>query len=1060
MHSSFRISNSSDSLPLNVGTTSIQKLQADKRSEEFKIYVELGLEATKLSASTDDEEDGEIAKESETLLVEPHSFNVVATPLTKEFLIAEEKAKAREAARIEKENETFNSEEYDSEPLAVPVERKKNVGRFKPNTREPGKVKGDLKVGDSKQIYRRSQNEKERVLAGSGGPNHGNMFKDNQDRKPPDILLPTKPTFNSPLHLPNLPTTPIPVSELPPTAVRSPPMKSPPINPLLQNLTPIPPKQYTSRPPPNILNPQAKPAPTPSPARAASSDLISIQVPMAGPDGSQTLQTINVPRSVLAGASDRPILLTVTPKNGINKGQKQIVVLTKNTNGTASASSRTATISTTNMTLNQKTSAVPVPGSPSKSVQLSPRAQLPTSHPPAQLSQTSVAAMLAASQPVNPALATHRSTQQQQGQPSGGGVQQPARPHQQVVHHQQGVQQVVQQQPQQVVQQQPQQVVQQQPQQVVQQQKQHVVQQQQQVVRQQVIQQPQAVVRQGAVQTQPGARTVGAGQVKGGQQVIRGHIVQTSQGQVLVQGNKQILLGNNAIQNGRLVLNQAQLQALTGAVASSQPVASGAQAKVLPGGQGVNKAVGGGQVRTQVISAGGQPVRTVMSVTQIQSMVSGGQLQTVIAGGRLQTVVSGSQAVSGAQTPGRANPGQVLLSPGQVGQVLSSGGVQKVLTMSGGQQVVRVLSAGNGVQQGGVKPHIAVGSPRGQIGNNSAQQAAPQAPSLPNGNSMTSPPSGGGGDSLSRIMAALHNRGLVSQQNGKFYYVGDKSKSPVSISPGTAVKLAATTGITTSPVKPAQPTFSPSTGLNTAVSGITSLSNLNTGFSTPRTVSRMNNATTTTIQQSSGSQNTVVVANAASLDSYTADSSLLEMANTLLQSPVSSFSPNSTVLSPQAPVYSSYTNGQAEVSPLKTTSQGEINNQTFYYRDLGLPVGWYIRIDKRLIGDCSYEVDTSFFSPDGACLKSQRDISAYLTGQLIVEDLSHKAPVSVNLLPWKDDLNEINKQFVPNIDISGSTGFAPSDATSHNFLKRSLSATQDLGICDEKKSKPENFLFL
>ena len=1058
MHSSFRISNSSDSLPLNVGVTSIQKLHADKRSEEFKIYVELGLEATKLSASTDEEEEGEVAKESETLLVEPHSFNIVATPLTKEFLIAEEKAKAREAARIEKENETFNSEEYDSEPLALHVERRKNVGRYKPNTREPGKAKSDLKVGDSKQIFRRSQNEKEKALAGSGGQNHSNMFKENQDRKPPDILLPSKPSFNSPLHLPNLPTTPIPVSELPPTAVRSPPMKSPPMNPLLQNLTPIPPKQYTSRPPPNILNPptQAKPTPTstPSPARAASSDLISIQVPMAGPDGSQTLQTINVPRSVLAGASDRPILLTVTPKNGINKGQKQIVVLTKNTNGAASASSRTATISTTNMTLNQKNSGAPVPGSPSKSVQLSPRAQVPSSHPPSQLSQTSVAAMLAASQPVNPGLATARSTHQP-GQ-LGGGVQQPVRPqqqvvqHQQIVHHQQGLKQ------QQVVQQQPQQVLQQLPQQIVQQQKQHVVQQQQQVVRQQVIQQPQAVVRQGAVQTPPGVRTVGAGQVKGGQQVIRGHIVQTSQGQVLVQGNKQILLGNNAIQNGRLVLNQAQLQALTGAVASSQTVASGAQAKVLPGSQVVNKAVGGGQVRTQVISGGGQPVRTVMSVTQIQSMVSGGQLQTVIAGGRLQTVVSASQAVSGAQTPGRANPGQVLLSPGQVGQVISSGGVQKVLTMSGGQQVVRVLSTGNGVQQGGVKPHTAVGSPRGQISSNSAQQAAPQAPSLPNGNSMTSPPSGG--DSLSRIMAALHNRGLVSQQNGKFYYVGDKSKSPVSISPGTAVKLAASSGVTSSPGKPAQPIFSPGAPLNTAVSGITSLSNLNTALSTPRTVSRM--STATTMYQSSGNQNTVVVANAANLDSYTADSSLLEMANTLLQSPVSSFSPNSTILSPQAPAFTSYTNGQAEVSPLKTTSQGEINNQTFYYRDLGLPVGWYIRIDKRLIGDCSYEVDTSFFSPDGACLKSQRDISAYLTGQLIVEDLSHKAPVSVNLLPWKDDLNEINKQFVPNIDISGSTGFALSDATSHNFLKRSLSATQDLGICDEKKSKTENFLFL
>ena len=68
------------------------------------------------------------------------------------------------------------------------------------------------------------------------------------------------------------------------------------------------------------------------------SNLISIQVPMAAGDGTQTMQTINIPRSVLAGASDRPILLTVTPKNGINKGQKQIVVLTKNNSGQTTAS--------------------------------------------------------------------------------------------------------------------------------------------------------------------------------------------------------------------------------------------------------------------------------------------------------------------------------------------------------------------------------------------------------------------------------------------------------------------------------------------------------------------------------------------------------------------------------------------------------------------------------------------------------------------------------------------------------------------------------------------------
>ena len=113
MHSSFRISNSSDSLPLNVGTTSIQKLQADKRSEEFKIYVELGLEVTKLSASIDEEEDGDIPKESETLIVELHSFDVEATPLTKEFLIAEEKAEAGEAD--------------DSKLCEFPVRTKNNV---------------------------------------------------------------------------------------------------------------------------------------------------------------------------------------------------------------------------------------------------------------------------------------------------------------------------------------------------------------------------------------------------------------------------------------------------------------------------------------------------------------------------------------------------------------------------------------------------------------------------------------------------------------------------------------------------------------------------------------------------------------------------------------------------------------------------------------------------------------------------------------------------------------------------------------------------------------------
>jgi hypothetical protein len=60
---------------------------------------------------------------------------------------------------------------------------------------------------------------------------------------------------------------------------------------------------------------------------------------MAGADGTQVMQTINVPKSVLIGASERPVLLTVTPKNGLNKGQKQIVVLTRSNIGTTVAKS-------------------------------------------------------------------------------------------------------------------------------------------------------------------------------------------------------------------------------------------------------------------------------------------------------------------------------------------------------------------------------------------------------------------------------------------------------------------------------------------------------------------------------------------------------------------------------------------------------------------------------------------------------------------------------------------------------------------------------------------------
>ena len=68
---------------------------------------------------------------------------------------------------------------------------------------------------------------------------------------------------------------------------------------------------------------------------------------MAGIDGTQVMQTINVPKSVLIGASERPVLLTVTPKNGIHKGQKQIVVLTRNQGGIGAVAKSAILASTT-----------------------------------------------------------------------------------------------------------------------------------------------------------------------------------------------------------------------------------------------------------------------------------------------------------------------------------------------------------------------------------------------------------------------------------------------------------------------------------------------------------------------------------------------------------------------------------------------------------------------------------------------------------------------------------------------------------------------------------------
>ena len=88
MHSSFKISNLSDSQPLNIGVPSLYKVHSDRKSEEIKIFVDLSLEVSKLCATTDEQEEN--TESSHSLKVEPHSFSLVSTTVTKELLLAEE----------------------------------------------------------------------------------------------------------------------------------------------------------------------------------------------------------------------------------------------------------------------------------------------------------------------------------------------------------------------------------------------------------------------------------------------------------------------------------------------------------------------------------------------------------------------------------------------------------------------------------------------------------------------------------------------------------------------------------------------------------------------------------------------------------------------------------------------------------------------------------------------------------------------------------------------------------------------------------------------------------
>ena len=444
-------------------------------------------------------------------------------------------------------------------------------------------------------------------------------------------------------------------------------------------------------------------------------------------------------RSVLAGASDRPILLTVTPKNGINKGQKQIVVLTKNT-ATGSTTAGLARPPGSPQTVIQGSQVLPQQqlgsiqpgsaqqhtGSPqqqlqqeSKSVHLSPRPATVSASLGGAQSSPSIPQLVvrqqALSSPSRPALVpqgaqqvtagvrqvSQQSIQQQTssqvtksipntfqgGQPTIPGVQSRVMPHQMT----------------------------------------KVVK----SISSPAVRAPFSPTTAQAPQSAPAVRAAGTPRASS-PQVLRGQLIQTPQGQMLVQGDRRILLGpNSVVQGGKLVLTAAQMAALTGATPPRQTVLQGPQTPQSPT-----------VIRQQI-------VRQKPAVQQAQTSLPGPQASVPL----LQGVVSQPQNSPTLQARGLP--------------IMQSAG-----TPSANSQPTRLILGGS--QQS--SQHVA---------SNGTVTSIASSPLASAGTPET--PASEANASVSRILAALHNRGLVSQQNGKFYYVGggdQRKQQAVPISGG------------------------------------------------------------------------------------------------------------------------------------------------------------------------------------------------------------------------------------------------------------------------------------
>ena len=95
-------------------------------------------------------------------------------------------------------------------------------------------------------------------------------------------------------------------------------------------------------------------------------------------------------------------------------------------------------------------------------------------------------------------------------------------------------------------------------------------------------------------------------------------------------------------------------------------------------------------------------------------------------------------------------------------------------------------------------------------------------------------------------------------------------------------------------------------------------------------------------------------------------------------------------------------NGQQVPEPAAVSGSTE----SFCYRDRLLPPGWYVKIGKKQVAENNYEVETSFYSPEGEVLTSQEQVAAYMSGQLSVDTIGALPRQQASLRPPGSDSGE------------------------------------------------------